>query len=1437
MTPVAAQTVRWGPNAAALAPGELAWPDLDPPGRPGDWSRLLERLAGLDGTGPVLLVRAGLVLPAAAVERLLRADADVAAAAGTEPWLSPLPPGTRLPAPLPAALLDRALAWLGQGRTLALPGPAIAAALWRAGAAARLLAAGWQPGAVLPAGFACRVADNVLALDPDQDLAGPPPWPADAVPPPADALDAVRAGWPLASDGRARLPAVPAVPVAGVDPVPVVLHLCHGWGGGSARFIADLAGADTGRAHLLLEAHGATERARFGEWLELRPAAAPDLLLERFELVPAIAASSDGHALHAQALAAVRARWPVSALMVSSLIGHDLAALDCGLPCLVVCHDYYPLWPELHCDFGAPGRRFDRAELERDLARTPPTLFGSRDAGQWWALRQAFVARLLSARPTMVAPTAQVRDNWLRIEPVLAALDWQVVGHGIAPWRRPVEPAPVPARGGDQPLRVLVPGRIGGGKGIELLAPLARSLPDGVELVLVGAGDAGAALCGLPRVHLLSDYHRDDLPALVAALAPDLALLPASVAETFGYLLSELRDLGLPVLATAIGAYRERISDGVDGLLAEPDPVALAQRLATLRDDRSPLAALRQRLAGLPHRDARAMAADYAALLPRAAVALSGPVPDHVHPAQMDHLRRRALEAEADRRTLRDRVGAQQAELDRRAAWGFQLDRQVREQMALIARQQAELATLPGLRAEIAQLLEDRAVLQARSDELERVHRSRSWRLMGPARRVARLLRARRDRLAYRLLRLRGLLRRARLSLAARGLAGSLRHLRQRQGAGGPARAAALQVPVPTSTVPPARLPTSGQPLVSIVIPVHGKLAYTCACLASLAEHAGTTPFEAIVVDDASPDDSAAVLGRVEGLRLLRNERNLGFVGSCNAGAAAARGRWLLFLNNDTTVTPGWLETLLATFEEFPEAGLVGARLVYPDGRLQESGGLVFADGSGWNYGRFGDPADPRYGWARATDYCSGAAIVLERALFERLGGFDERYAPAYYEDTDLAFKVRASGRAVVVQPAATVVHHEGVTAGTDTGSGVKRHQVTNQATFAERWRDALARQPAPGGDVDALVRAGARGRVLVVDATTPEPDQDSGSVRLVNLLRLLRRSGRHVTFMADNRAWVPGYTQRLQAIGIEVLYQPWLDDPVDWLRRHGPGLDAVIVCRHYVAAPWLHLVRRYAPRARFVFDTVDLHYLREQRAAELSGSAEIARQAATTRAQELRLVRSADVTVVVSAAERALLAVDAPGARVEVLSNIHPVHGCRTPWAERQDLWFVGGFQHPPNVDAVTWFVAEVFPAIRARLPGVRFHVVGSKMPAAIRALAGDGVEVHGHVADLDPFLDGCRIAVAPLRYGAGVKGKVNMSMSCGQPVVATPMAVEGMHLVDGSEALVAGTAADFADAVVRLYQDQALWQRLSAAGLDNVRRHFSFEAAQAALEQVLAG
>lgn len=690
--------------------------------------------------------------------------------------------------------------------------------------------------------------------------------------------------------------------------------------------------------------------------------------------------------------------------------------------------------------------------------------------------------------------------------------------------------------------------------------------------------------------------------------------------------------------------------------------------------------------------------------------------------------------------------------------------------------------------------------------------------------------------MAYRLRRWLGLFRRGVQSLHTRGLRATWSTLRERYRPR-PALAPLCLYPEPVAARE-LSFRFLAQPRASVIVPAYGQLDYSLHCLKALANCGDATPFEVVLVDDASPDRSADVLADVAGLRLHRNESNLGFIGACNAGARIARGEFLVFLNNDTAVQPGWLDALLATFTRFPDTGLAGSKLVYPDGRLQEAGGLVFADGSAWNVGRFADPGHPAYNYVREADYCSGAAIALRRELFERLEGFDPHYAPAYYEDTDLAMRVRRAGLKVRYQPASVVAHFEGATAGTDTAQGVKAHQVTNQSRFRQRWQAELASQHPPAAlreDIDAALHRGRR-RVLVIDACTPTPDRDSGSVRMHSLLRLLCEEGCSVAFFAENRANNGEYSAALQQLGVETWWHPWIGDVPAWLREHGTRLDLVIVSRHYVLAPLLRLLREYAPQARLVFDTVDLHFLREEREAAQTGSPAARLAAQRSRESELALVKAADTTWVVSAHECALLRELVPGANIDVLSNIHGVDDGTPGFAQRRDLVFVGGYRHPPNVDAALWFADDILPRIRETLPDVRLHLVGADAPPEISALGErPGIVFHAHLRELDALIDGTRLSVAPIRYGAGVKGKVNHSLARGLPVVATPCAVEGMHLHDGEDVLVAEAPATFAAAVIALYSDEARWQRLREGGLKNTRQHFSDDAARETLRRLL--
>jgi GT2 family glycosyltransferase len=256
----------------------------------------------------------------------------------------------------------------------------------------------------------------------------------------------------------------------------------------------------------------------------------------------------------------------------------------------------------------------------------------------------------------------------------------------------------------------------------------------------------------------------------------------------------------------------------------------------------------------------------------------------------------------------------------------------------------------------------------------------------------------------------------------------------------------------------PLTFPTFEQPYVSIVIPVYNKILYTQNCLASILEHTDV-PYEVIVVDDNSSDATAETLAQMQNVRVVHANENRGFVRSCNAGANVARAGYILFLNNDTTVTTGWLSSLVETLDRDCAAGAVGSKLVYPDGTLQEAGGIIWKDASGWNFGKFDDASKPEYNYLREVDYCSGAALMIRKELFEQVGGFDTRYSPGYWEDTDLCFSVRKKGYKVMFQPESVVIHFEGISAGTSTSSGMKRYQEINAGKFVEKWSKELGEQ------------------------------------------------------------------------------------------------------------------------------------------------------------------------------------------------------------------------------------------------------------------------------------------------------------------------------------------------------------------------------------------
>jgi glycosyltransferase involved in cell wall biosynthesis len=569
-------------------------------------------------------------------------------------------------------------------------------------------------------------------------------------------------------------------------------------------------------------------------------------------------------------------------------------------------------------------------------------------------------------------------------------------------------------------------------------------------------------------------------------------------------------------------------------------------------------------------------------------------------------------------------------------------------------------------------------------------------------------------------------------------------------------------------------LPRTNAPLVSIVI-VGRDLSATRRTLRSIARHRPRAPVELILLDDAPDASGLHGLAAVAGLRYHANARPLGLARACNRAAHLARGAYLHLLAEGSEVTEGWLDILLDAFAR-PGCGIAGSTLL----RLAA-----------------------RPGGAERADRCSPASLLVGADLFALLGGFDAQDAPPSDAVAGLEARARAAGREVVVQPLSWVV------------------------------------APAGEGDAAAAVRPG-RGRVLVVDHYLPEPDHDAGSRSMWCMLRQLVGMGLDVTFWPDNLHYHGPYAQPLEAIGIQVVHGRHLQGRFDrWIAAVGGSIDYALLSRPYISDKYIEGLRRHSA-ARLIYWGVDLHYRRMLQQGEVQDDPGILKQAEAMKALELKQWRETDAILYPSDSETAEVLATMPAARAYTL----PLYYYDTlddevvgPPDGRADILFVAGFRHAPNVDAAAWFVASVLPAVRRSVPGVRLTLAGADPTPEVLALATDGVAVTGHLSDaaLAQRYRAARVAVVPLRFGGGVKGKVLEALHSGVPLVTTSVGLQGLP---GLAGIVATTdeAEAFAAHVVRLLADDAAWLRAAADGRAYVRANFPPERMRGVLERAIA-
>lgn len=624
---------------------------------------------------------------------------------------------------------------------------------------------------------------------------------------------------------------------------------------------------------------------------------------------------------------------------------------------------------------------------------------------------------------------------------------------------------------------------------------------------------------------------------------------------------------------------------------------------------------------------------------------------------------------------------------------------------------------------------------------------------------------------------------------------------------------------------------------VSIIIPVHNNFNYTYNCIKSILNSELSILYEIIIVNDMSTDETIKLKEKYfqnySNIIVYNNKRRKNFVINCNKAAKLSRGKYLLFLNNDTKVHKYWLSYLLNLINSDENIGMVGSKLIYPNGTLQEAGGIVWSNGECSNFGRRKNANMSEYNYVKEVDYISGASIIIRKSAWKQIGGFDRRFMPAYYEDTDFAFELRKNGYKVMYQPKSIVEHFEGISNGINISSGIKHYQEINKQKFKHKWKNELKFQAEQGNSFLGRDRGSKKHRIFVLDRFVPKFDQDAGGRFCFMYLNLFNKIGLQVTFLGDDLLRPEPYTSILQQKGIEVLYgDKYNKQNLEiWLKENLKHFKYLYLQRPDITVKYIDILKKYFSGKIFYF-AHDLHHIRLEREYNITHSKMIKERCELMKKIEMEIFDKVDIIHVVGNYEYQILK-----AKYEdkIIRNIplyiydYQYKDIEKDFSKRNDLLFVGGFLHRPNVDGISWFIKNVYPKVLEKFPNMILHVVGTNVTEEIMKLESKNIKIEGFLSDKDlhSIFQKCRIFVAPLRFGAGVKGKILEAAHNQIPIITTSIGGEGLDNTIGAF-IMADNEEDMAKLICELYVDFNKLKLMSDSGKILIEKYFSFTKAK---------